>query len=296
MPEEKRNLGLLMATFVLTEVLALIFANTIIVSQVPVEQYEPFGNENVVQATANSGILIASVLLFTLALIAVIKLGFRKIFQVIAVGMPVVFLFVFLVQQLGLLSLNIFKLPDTVANFLFVAIVAYVVLVVYSILKGIPIITASGFVLTCALIGSYLAVSISPPTLFVLPVAFALYDIYAVFKGPLKTLIKVIPIGQAKGKRGRKLPSKIITANLQRQFGLMLARIGGYTIGAGDFTFYSMLVAGAFVFKGLFAAFATGVSINIGIVATLWILQKYKRPLPGLPIPIALGIATMILV
>jgi hypothetical protein len=48
--------------------------------------------------------------------------------------------------------------------------------------------------------------------------------------------------------------------------------------------------------KGLLGAFATGVAINIGIVATLWILQKYKRPLPGLPIPIALGIATMLLV
>lgn len=285
-----------MTAFVLTEVLALVFANTIVLSQIPVEQYQPFGNENVVQATANSGLLIISVLLFTLFLIAVIKLGFRKIFQVISIGLPVFFMFIFLVQQLGIFSLQIFNLSADVSNLLFVAVVAYVILVVYSIIKGITIVTTSGFILTCSLIGAYLAVSISPPTLFVLPIAFALYDIYAVFKGPLRTLIKVMPITQGKRRQLGKTASKTLTANLQRQFGLMLARIGGYTIGAGDFTFYSMLVAGAFLIKGLRGALATGIAINVGVMATLWILQKYKRPLPGLPIPIALGIATMILI
>jgi hypothetical protein len=75
----------------------------------------------------------------------------------------------------------------------------------------------------------------------------------------------------------------------------MLARIGGFTIGAGDFTFYSMLVAAGFVLKGMFAAVAVGVAINAGVLVTLWILQKYKKPLPGLPIPIFLGILTMLL-
>jgi len=298
MVEEKRNLPLLMAAFVLTEILALIFANNIIISKIPIEQYQPFGNENVVQASANSGVLIISVIIFTLFLIGLIKLGFKNAFRFIAIGLPVFFLFIFLEQQFGILSLQILNLSAEISNILFIAVIFYVILVVYSILKGITPIVATAFILTSALIGAYLAVSISPPTLFILPVAFALYDIYAVFRGPLRTLIKVMPLKPERQKKGTRQRASVreITANLYKQFGIMLTRIGGFTIGAGDFTFYSMLVAAAFVVKGMFAAFAVGVAINAGVVVTLWILQKYKRPLPGLPIPIALGIVTMIVI
>ena len=298
MVEEKRNIYILMASFVVTEMLALIFANNILVSQIPIEQYQPFGNENIVQATANSGILILFVIAFTLFLILILKLKFHKFFKLIAIGMPIFFLFVFLTQQDVIVAQQIFKLSDAVANIVFFGIIAYTAALVYSIWKGITKVVVTGFILTSSLIGAYLAVSISPPTLFILPIAFALYDIYAVFKGPLKALIKVAPLSPSvKGKgKGRRITESAIAANLHKQFGLMLARIGGFTIGAGDFTFYSMLVAAAFVVKGLVAAFAVGVAINVGVVVTLWILQKYKRPLPGLPIPITLGIVTMILV
>jgi presenilin-like A22 family membrane protease len=298
MKEEKRNTYLLMASFVIAEILALVFANNILISKIPVEQYQPFGNENVVQASANSGILIVFVLIFTLFLVAVIKLGFRSIFRFIAIGLPAFFLFMLLEQQLGLVSLYVLNLSALSTNILFVLIIAYVILVLYSILKGVTFVTTTAFLLATSLIGAYLAVSISPPTLFILPIAFALYDIYAVFRGPLKTLIKVMPITRGKTAKSGKQKSvgKNITADLQKQFGLMLTRIGGFTIGAGDFTFYSMLVAAGFVLKGLLAAVVVGVAINAGVLVTLWILQKYKKPLPGLPIPIFLGIATLILV
>jgi presenilin-like A22 family membrane protease len=296
MKEEKRNTYLLMASFVIAEILALVFANNILISKIPVEQYQPFGNENVVQASANSGILIVFVLIFTLFLVAVIKLGFRSIFRFIAIGLPVFFLFMLLEQQLGLVSLYVLNLSALATNIVFVLIIGYVILVLYSILKGITFVTTTAFLLATSLIGAYLAVSISPPTLFILPIAFALYDIYAVFRGPLKTLIKVMPITRGKTAKSGKQKSvgKNITADLQKQFGLMLARIGGFTIGAGDFTFYSMLVAAGFVLKGLLAAVVVGVAINAGVIATLWILQKYKKPLPGLPIPIFLGIIILI--
>ena len=295
MREEKRNVYLLMASFVATEILALVFANNIIISQIPVEMYEPFGNENVVQAGANSGLLIVSVVLFTLFLIAVIKLGFRIIFRIVAVGMPVAFLLLFLLMQIEIISFNIFNFSADVANILAALAIAYVAVVVYAIWKGLTTVTMTGFMLATSLIAAYLAVSIAPPTLFVLPVAFALYDVYAVFRGPLRTLIKVMPLKQKKVIRSEKQKRAAI-AEMHKQLGLMAARIGGFTIGAGDFTFYSMLVAAAYVLKGLLSALAVGVAINAGVVLTLWILQRYQKPLPGLPIPIFLGIATMILI
>ena len=34
-----------------------------------------------------------------------------------------------------------------------------------------------------------LAVFLKPPTIIVIPIVFALYDIYAVFRGPLKSIV-----------------------------------------------------------------------------------------------------------
>jgi len=285
MKEEKRNTSILMVSFILTEILALFFANNIMISNVPVEQYQPFGNENVIQASENSGLLVVSVLVFTLFLIGIIKLGLGKIFRLIVTVFPIAVLFLYLPFQLEIVSSNILGLPSALTNFILTLAFLYALLVIISIVEGIRTVTLSAFVLMTSLIGAFLAVSISPPTLFVLPVAFALYDIYAVFRGPLKMLIKVKPVRPRKEDR-----------DLNKRFGLLLVRIGGFTIGAGDFTFYSMLVAAAFLIKGLGAAFFVGVAINFGIVLTLKLLEKVNRPLPGLPIPIALGILTMLLV
>ena len=282
--EEKRKFHFLLASFVICEILAVAFANNIIISQIPVEHYEPFGNQNVVQASANSGLLVLSVLLFTLFLIGVTKLGLDIIFRGIAILMPVLFLFFFLPFQTQMFSSEL-HLSDAVTNFLTVLSFLFIIIVGISILEGITPIINFAFILETSLIGSYLAVSFAPPTLFVFPIAFALYDIYAVFKGPLKTLIKV-----------KKLKNEKEVKFINKKFGLLLARIGGVTIGAGDFTFYSMLVAAAFVLKGLVPSILVGISIDVGIIITLYLLEKYKRPLPGLPIPIALGIITMLLV
>jgi len=288
--EEERNTFIFISALVITQVLALVFANNIVISKIPVERYEPFGNENVVQASANSGLLVISVLIFTLFLVGVIKLGLIKIFKLFSIGMPLFFLFFMLQLQTEIISFRIFKLPVSIANFISALVVFYLFFVVYSIFKKIDFVTHTAFILMTALIGAFLAVSFAPPTLFIFPIAFALYDIYAVFRGPLRTLIKIMPLKPLKVKK------KVASIDLHKKFGLLLARIGGFTIGAGDFTFYSMLVAAGFVIKGLTAAFAVALAINIGVIATLMILQKYQRPIPGLPIPITLGILTLVLI
>jgi len=272
-----------MSAFIISEMLCVIFANNIMISGIPVEQYEPFGNQNIVQASANSGILVLYVLLFTLFLVIIIKLRLNIVFRGIVVLMPL-----FLMSSLMLFQIQILPpiyFSNNLTNFLIILSLMFDILVAISILEGIIIVINAAFILLTSLIGSYLAASLAPPTLFVIPVAFALYDIYAVFKGPLKTLIKVKRI---KSNKDAKLISK--------KFGLLLAHIGGFTIGAGDFIFYSMLVAATFMLKGLIASLLVAVSINVGIILTLILLQKFKRPLPGLPIPITFGILAMLLV
>jgi len=278
---EQRNLAILMLAFVASQILSVIFIQNLIVSQAPVEQYAPFGNENVAQATANAGILIVSVALFTFFLIMVLKFKLRFVFKFAVIVMPLFFLLGYtdyhLTALLGYFTGEDFTALATVATLFFVFAV------VYGLIKKKHLLVTSAVILLTAEIASFLAISLSPPTLYILPIAFALYDIYAVFRGPLKKLIKVQP--------RKALKQQFIYSD----FGLIIARIGGFTIGAGDFIFYSLLVGSGFLQKSFLGAIAVGIAINVGIIATLYILQKYKKPLPGLPIPVFLAIAVLVL-
>ena len=75
---------------------------------------------------------------------------------------------------------------------------------------------------------------------------------------------------------------------------------GEISIGLGDFAFYSLLVSHAF-FQGLrvidsfLPVLLATFGVLIGSIITYKILERGNRALPGLPIPIGLGLAGMIL-
>jgi presenilin-like A22 family membrane protease len=279
--KEERNLPILMLAFIASQILSVIFIQNLIVSQAPVEQYAPFGNENVAQATANSGLLIVSVAVFTLFLILVLKFKLKFIFKFAVIVMPLIFFLGYTDYHLTTL-LSYFTGQDFTAAATVITLF-FTFAVIYGLIKKIHLLVTCAVVLLTAEIASFLAISLAPPTLYILPVAFALYDIYAVFRGPLKKLIKVQP--------KKSLQQQFIYSD----FGLIITRIAGFTIGAGDFIFYSLLVGAGFIQKSFLGAIVVGVAINFGIIATLYILQKYKKPLPGLPIPVFLAIAVLVL-
>lgn len=121
-------------------------------------------------------------------------------------------------------------------------------------------------------VGSFFAESLPPLTALVLPAAFALYDIYAVFKGPLKMLVGTAPNVALVG---------------------MSIRAGVFTLGLGDIVFYTMLPSLALLQAGYVAALATVLAIDAGVIITLFLLSR-RRLLPGLPIPMLFGIAVLL--
>lgn len=158
---------------------------------------------------------------------------------------------------------------------------AVVVLIGYTIfVKNRPWLSTVVIAFVGAEVGSFFA-TLPLTTALLLPIAFAVYDIYAVFKGPLKSLIgtgeKVALVG-------------------------MSIRAGEFTLGLGDVVFYTMLpslplaqlAAGSPSTTVLTWAFATLAVMDVGVVATLILLSK-KRLLPGLPIPMMLGILVLAL-
>jgi|TARA_B100000315_G_scaffold232534_1_gene244852 hypothetical protein len=120
-------------------------------------------------------------------------------------------------------------------------------------------------------IATYFALFIHPPTVFILPVAFALYDIYAVFVGPLKTLISDGSVA----------------------LGPLVARLGTFEVGLGDIIFYSFLPSVGLIIIGVNGALFAIISTNFGLLLTLLMLRK-RRSFPGLPIPVIFTVVGLV--
>jgi hypothetical protein len=82
----------------------------------------------------------------------------------------------------------------------------------------------------------------------------------------------------------------------------MSIRAGEFTLGLGDVVFYTMLpslplaqlVARSSMTVAAAWAFATLAVMDVGVVATLFLLSR-RRLLPGLPIPMVLGVLVLVL-
>jgi len=120
-------------------------------------------------------------------------------------------------------------------------------------------------------VGSFFASTLPPLTALVLPVVFSVYDIYAVFRGPLKQLIGMAPNIALTG---------------------MSVKAGEFTLGLGDIVFYTMLPSLALFYLTPLISFSTILVIDIGVVVTFYLLSRRKL-LPGLPIPMLLGVALL---
>jgi hypothetical protein len=166
------------------------------------------------------------------------------------------------------------------------ASVAVVLVIGYTIfVKSHPWISNAIIAFVGAEVGSFFAGTLSPVGSFpwmtlLLPLAFSVYDIYAVFRGPLKYLVGTAPKLALNG---------------------MSVRLGEFTLGLGDVVFYTMLPCVPLLYvsyargyaAGVYAAMATMVAIDAGVAFTLYLLSRRKL-LPGLPVPMLLGVAVAV--
>jgi hypothetical protein len=264
---EKRSIKAAIAYIALIQIFAVaLTAKVLSVGAVP-EPYQPFGGETVQQATANTLLLLFLVILATFFLIfLILKLRFLFKYAIIFLSVFAAF-FITLFYSL-VITESLLALPLTFA---------FVSILFYALIKNVyPIVLFSVFLIS-AEIGSYFSLILLPPTLFVVPIIFSIYDLWSVFFGPLKKLIKVLT------------PKKRLKKQAQGSFGLFLAYVGGFGIGTGDLIFSAMLVSAAYIFLNVFGAVLVASAINFGFLITLKLLIKYKRPLPALPIAMFLG-------
>ena len=223
-------------------------------------------------STLNAIILVAFAFALTLALVWLLRKKMVRSFKVVIFGSVAFSAFV-----LTLVTADVFAvdyLPSSlelVVSFgsagVVVLLIAYTIFVKNRVWLSTVILAFVG-----AEVGSFFAETLPLWTALALPIAFAIYDIYAVFRGPLKALIGTAPNIALVG---------------------MSIKAGEFTLGLGDIVFYTLLPSLAY-FKfagtlGVYPALLTILAIDVGMVITLYLLSK-RRLLPGLPIPMLFGV------
>jgi presenilin-like A22 family membrane protease len=120
-------------------------------------------------------------------------------------------------------------------------------------------------------LGAFLGMTI-PPLSAVLILSFlALYDVYAVYKGPV---------------------GKIASQGLEQLRGLSVS-FRDVQIGLGDLTFYSMLTSIVLIIAGPILYGASVIGVIAGAFLSFKLLEK-KGMFPGLPFSVAFGLAPFI--
>ncbi|MBY9006325.1 MAG: hypothetical protein KGD63_06170 [Candidatus Lokiarchaeota archaeon] len=138
---------------------------------------------------------------------------------------------------------------------------------------------------TSILTGAMLGISMPYWTTFSILIGISIWDLFAVLtkKGPIKQMIDLMSENRNENMDDqiKKGEAEYDTSKLE--------------IGIGDFAFYSMLTSGALIITGnIYIMVLSAIAIIIGTGITIQGLKK-NRILPGLPISIFLGIATMLI-
>jgi len=151
-----------------------------------------------------------------------------------------------------------------------------------------------------AMIGSMLAIHLGLLTTFLILIGLSVYDIFAVFRGPLKG---IIDHGRKTAEEFEDNMKSLDEEEIVYKQVPLLPALPVYStplinIGLGDFAFFSMLVSAVVVvsdrLENSIPLIATLLGLFLGAYYTFKFLEK-KRALPGLPLPIFGGLGFLII-
>jgi presenilin-like A22 family membrane protease len=142
----------------------------------------------------------------------------------------------------------------------------------YALLRARNRVSNLAILLLGGALGAFLGISIPTLSAILILGFLAVYDAFAVFHGPV---------------------GKIANSGLEKLRGLSFSHMD-VQIGLGDLTFYSMLACQVLVSAGPLFCLASTVGVLIGVFLALKMLEK-KGIFPGLPFPVALGLAPLII-
>jgi len=166
------------------------------------------------------------------------------------------------------------------------------ILIIYKYFTSKSIKTKNIIVLYMGLlIGAAMGVFMPLWTTLAILIGISIWDMFAVLykKGPIKEMIDI-------ASKGNEL-EPAMDQNIQEKIksGEAVYDTSKLEIGIGDLAFYSMLISSALIqSNNILVMILTAIAILIGTGITIMGLKRNKV-LPGLPISIFLGIATMLI-
>ncbi|HZY46974.1 MAG TPA: hypothetical protein VFE96_04180 [Candidatus Bathyarchaeia archaeon] len=267
-----RHLYPVILSLSLTGILGYPISNQI----VPTAQVTPFQGDTLGTAGLNALIFVIALGASATVMFLMIKKGRMKFIRsLIRAAVLVVSFAVAFWYASSILFLIPNSLSDLLAGIILLAVsLGSAVAIALTIFGRAKKYQLFGITLISALTGIFLGYSIGRVTALVLIGGLVVYDIVAVFRGPVGALAKTIEDGD--------LPGAVFT-------------FGDLTIGMGDMVFYSLLATTALVyFGGIVAFLGAAVGILAGTFLGFKALSRYEM-FPGLPFSLLLGVAGMIL-
>lgn len=246
----------------------------------------PFIQENTPQSTLyNLATFLLMVVLGTIVLVLLVK--FRKIKLInIFYGISIFISNLALVEIYSYALIIIFNLPENAlpehlvlaSSISLSLLLTWVIVFTRNEAAHLIILVVFG-----GLIGSMFAFLLPLWSVVAISLSMSLYDIYSVFRGPLRYVIEEVLLpGRKEGRRGiPPIRGAIIP-------------VKDLSIGLGDIIFYSLIASTSMLkpYPSLLRAIIVGMSVVAGNYVTLILLKK-RSYVPALPIPIFLGMASM---
>lgn len=254
-----------------TQIISLILTSRFIEFYSSLPSFEPAG-QGVSGSILNSVLLISMTFIMSMIMLILIR---KKRYKILRVMLGIVLFTSTSIVSYSIVNIALYNIID---NSNWIALTYSTMLVIISILSlvksNMKRLQFFSSINLAIIYGSAFALFIKPPTILILPIAFAIYDIWAVFKGPLKEIVKDI---------GDDFELNPLVLNVK-----------GFQIGLGDLIFYSMIPSAGLLLTGINTAIILIILIQIGTIVTLLMLRRFKM-FPGLPIPIFLSVAVLIM-
>ena len=267
----KARLGLLFPVFLSLSVTGVL-GYPLLAPSVQETPVTPFQGDTLSGASLNALYFVLALGITASAMLFLIRRGRKRVLRrLVKVAVIVVCFTVALWYVSVIYSLSGLTLDDTLASLflLGLSLAVAVSLGVFVFAKNSRL-QLVGVVLLSALTGVFLGRNIDPLTALVLAGALVVYDIFAVFRGPVGALAKTMEPGD--------LPGAMF--NYQE-----------LSIGMGDMVFYSLLAMTALRYGPL-----SFLGADIGIIAGTFLgfkaLQRFEM-FPGLPFSLVFGIVGM---
>jgi len=275
-------LGVFFTALVSSVVLGL-WKGTVTEEAVPAKESEMGARASIL----NMLYFIVLVVVVTLGIILLVRYGKFNIIRVFMVSVVVLMIITFTQFMVALYQFYILVMLYYLGLHIVVAWVGYIVpisltfvcvfIVMYlvSVIK-VKYLNARNIILMLNAIWAavWLAWSSGILSPIAILVGMALYDLYSVFRGPLKDLAETITSMQ-----GDRESEDV-----------------GVVVGLGDIFFYSFAVAYTHAVIGFVEALVIIVVLLVGAILTFILLLKFEnRALPALPIPILLAVIFIVI-